>query len=193
METGRWTTKDPIGFGGGDGNLYSYVTNDPVDFVDPSGLEPDLRYRTELEAAYHALTDIIFQSIKEKVEYGGTIFYDPRPSSKGYFYIKARTDTSSKYVNPFQPTPKWCSPTAFYHTHYTPALFSPEDRITANDTKRNVYVITSDLVMGLADPTKLVTPNDPYGKSRKVDVKQTTWDVSGGPPWVQVIPPMIIR
>jgi RHS repeat-associated protein len=37
-ETGRWLSKDPILFGGGDTNLMSYVANDPVNFVDPSGL-----------------------------------------------------------------------------------------------------------------------------------------------------------
>ncbi len=37
VETGRWTTKDPIRFGGGDTNLYGYVLNDPVNFVDPNG------------------------------------------------------------------------------------------------------------------------------------------------------------
>lgn len=36
--TGRWMTKDPIGFDGGDVNLYGYVLNDPINFVDPSGL-----------------------------------------------------------------------------------------------------------------------------------------------------------
>ena len=36
--TGKWTAKDPIGFGGGDTNLYGYVLNDPVNFVDPEGL-----------------------------------------------------------------------------------------------------------------------------------------------------------
>ena len=36
--TGKWTAKDPIGFDGGDSNLYGYVLGDPVDFVDPSGL-----------------------------------------------------------------------------------------------------------------------------------------------------------
>jgi RHS repeat-associated protein len=35
--TGRWTAKDPILFGGGDTNLYGYVVNDPVNFVDPLG------------------------------------------------------------------------------------------------------------------------------------------------------------
>jgi len=30
-------SKDPIQFGGGDTNLYRYVLNDPVNFVDPEG------------------------------------------------------------------------------------------------------------------------------------------------------------
>jgi uncharacterized protein RhaS with RHS repeats len=34
---GRWLTKDPIGFAGGDTNLYRYASNDPVNFVDMSG------------------------------------------------------------------------------------------------------------------------------------------------------------
>ena len=38
--TGRWTTKDPILFKGGDTNLYSYVFANPVNFIDPSGLAP---------------------------------------------------------------------------------------------------------------------------------------------------------
>jgi len=37
-ETGRWTSKDPILFGGGDVNLYGYVMLDPINKVDPSGL-----------------------------------------------------------------------------------------------------------------------------------------------------------
>ena len=39
--TGRWTAKDPISFSGGDTNLYGYVLNDPVNMVDPAGLEGD--------------------------------------------------------------------------------------------------------------------------------------------------------
>ncbi len=36
-ETGRWTAKDPILFNGGDTNLYGYVLNNPVNWVDPNG------------------------------------------------------------------------------------------------------------------------------------------------------------
>jgi len=35
---GRFLTKDPIGFAGGDGNLYGYVANNPVNWADPLGL-----------------------------------------------------------------------------------------------------------------------------------------------------------
>ncbi|TDJ72035.1 MAG: hypothetical protein E2O38_05885, partial [Proteobacteria bacterium] len=38
-ETGRWTAKDPIRFAANDTNLYGYVLNDPVNFVDPMGLQ----------------------------------------------------------------------------------------------------------------------------------------------------------
>ena len=34
----RFISEDPLAFGGGDVNLYAYVGNNPVNFVDPSGL-----------------------------------------------------------------------------------------------------------------------------------------------------------
>jgi RHS repeat-associated protein len=36
--TGRWTTKDPLRFGGGGPNLYGYLLDDPVNGIDPWGL-----------------------------------------------------------------------------------------------------------------------------------------------------------
>ena len=39
--TGRFISEDPIGFGGGDANLFRYAYGDPVNFRDPSGLQID--------------------------------------------------------------------------------------------------------------------------------------------------------
>lgn len=41
-EIGRWTTKDPLLFAGGQPNLYLYVGNDPVAKKDPTGLAEGL-------------------------------------------------------------------------------------------------------------------------------------------------------
>ncbi|MBZ0143937.1 MAG: AHH domain-containing protein, partial [Rhodocyclaceae bacterium] len=53
-ETGRWTAKDPIGFGGGSAGLFEYCGNRPVSCVDRSGLqdedfEPDFRPHLPVE------------------------------------------------------------------------------------------------------------------------------------------------
>ena len=34
---GLFTTKDPISFDGGDTNLYGYMLNDPINWIDPTG------------------------------------------------------------------------------------------------------------------------------------------------------------
>jgi RHS repeat-associated protein len=36
-DTGRWTAKDPIGFSGGDVNLFGYCLNNPLNYTDPRG------------------------------------------------------------------------------------------------------------------------------------------------------------
>ena len=36
-EVGRWLSKDPILFAGGDTNLYGYTFNDPINRIDPTG------------------------------------------------------------------------------------------------------------------------------------------------------------
>jgi RHS repeat-associated protein len=38
-ESGRWTSKDPIGFKGGTTNLYEYAFNDPINRTDRTGLD----------------------------------------------------------------------------------------------------------------------------------------------------------
>ena len=38
-QIGRFISEDPIGFAGGDVNLYGYVWNNPLNYVDPFGLD----------------------------------------------------------------------------------------------------------------------------------------------------------
>jgi RHS repeat-associated protein len=58
-QTGTWTTRDPIGFGGGGPNLYQYVHGDPVNFVDPSGLGPEDPFNFDLGDGWWARIDRI--------------------------------------------------------------------------------------------------------------------------------------
>jgi RHS repeat-associated protein len=51
-EVGRWTAKDPIGFTGGDTDLYGYVLNDPANYFDPSGLEMALSNSDDILRAF---------------------------------------------------------------------------------------------------------------------------------------------
>lgn len=44
-KVGRFISKDPIGFNGGDVNLYRYVSNNPVNATDPSGLYAAVMWR----------------------------------------------------------------------------------------------------------------------------------------------------
>ncbi|EDN71518.1 protein containing RHS repeats [Beggiatoa sp. PS] len=57
-EIGRWTAKDPILFDGGDTNLYGYVVNDPINFVDLFGLKVDTgKIREDFRACLKEMTN----------------------------------------------------------------------------------------------------------------------------------------
>jgi len=58
--TGRWTAPDPIGFNGGQFNLYVYVNGDPVNFVDLSGANAFLT----------RLTPILFTVLRGMLKFG---------------------------------------------------------------------------------------------------------------------------
>jgi RHS repeat-associated protein len=51
---GRWLSKDPILFNGDDTNLYGYVFQDPINYIDPEGLaanDPSPQYPTQQQTA----------------------------------------------------------------------------------------------------------------------------------------------
>lgn len=115
---GRWLTEDPIGFDAGDPNFYRYVGNNPVRFVDPSGLCAEEKcpesYKVSKELA-KVLDDAWRLTEKGKVEHGGSIIIDKdgkliyRPTKPG--------ETDSIPADHFpQPGPgeQWGGS---YHTH----------------------------------------------------------------------------
>ncbi len=55
--TGRWTTKDPIGFNAGVSNFYEYVLNDPINYIDIDGMQIVLPFPTPIPLPFGANPD----------------------------------------------------------------------------------------------------------------------------------------
>jgi RHS repeat-associated protein len=89
-DAGRWTTKDPIWFGGGDGNLYAYIMNDPINGVDPSGLDP-FEYFDDFRVALIDAAEFIWKNYRSDAkDFYGFLYQNAqgKKDAKGlYFYI----------------------------------------------------------------------------------------------------------
>ncbi|MBU0475278.1 MAG: hypothetical protein KKF62_14085 [Bacteroidetes bacterium] len=76
---GRWTSKDPILFAGGQSNLYEYCLNDPINILDPNGLQVIGIY-SKSSGKIHALDLNTFDVVNINAESGGKPFGDPIPN-----------------------------------------------------------------------------------------------------------------
>jgi len=113
----RFIAEDPIGFKGNDFNLYGYVRNNPMLWIDPLGLTPGELFIEEDAAAIDAIDCVCkkFRSSKG-LEWGG---YIQRVWADGRWKYRAstpRTDNSPGSVWPGTPTGD-PSVTSLYHTH----------------------------------------------------------------------------
>lgn len=151
-ETGGWLNRDPIGEIGGI-NLYGYVANNPITWVDIFGLCPGDPYLSPDLAAIAALNDINPTSIRENIEYGGLILKILEGPNKGkYTYSKPRTDYQRDWVR----IPTRCPTTdaGAYHTHSGPADGSEE----------SFSELDMDHADGFGTPLYLATPQGRFGK-----------------------------
>jgi RHS repeat-associated protein len=99
---GRWLSKDPIRFDGGDTNLYGYVLQDPINLIDPNGenaLIPAIIFGG-------AAIVIGILPVDEGSIPPPRMFFPPRaPSPPDYF-----NDNPNKCTQPAQPIYKNPSP-----------------------------------------------------------------------------------
>ena len=149
-EVGRFISEDPIGFAGGDINLYSYVGNNPHGFIDPFGYSPcdpqkgksqkqGGRSRRKRQSKDELAKDWLKfwnpLSIGEGVELGARICMKLKT---GKILV---TDTKVGDMRSVSPTecPEGTVSVARLHTHgginfrFKSEEFSLPDRINAND------------------------------------------------------------
>ncbi|MBS1971499.1 MAG: DUF4329 domain-containing protein [Bdellovibrionales bacterium] len=138
---GRWTAKDPIRFSGDSANLYSYTFADPVNFMDIDGLKPGDKFKTAREAAQDAIKYVNDQSIREDIEYAGTV----NINSDGT-YSATDPQGGGKHKSDFMVDKEKCK--AIYHTHgadspgWDDENFSAKDKAEARRFKLPSYLGT---------------------------------------------------
>ncbi|HEY9786125.1 MAG TPA: RHS repeat-associated core domain-containing protein, partial [Candidatus Obscuribacterales bacterium] len=76
---GRFLQVDPIGYAGGDLNLYTYVNNDPLGSTDPLGLSP-----MRVGPLPTPVAEAPSPADRSKAWYGATDITPPSPTPEGY-------------------------------------------------------------------------------------------------------------
>ncbi|MDP3498750.1 MAG: RHS repeat-associated core domain-containing protein [Myxococcales bacterium] len=109
--TGRWMSKDPASFGGGDTNLFAYAESNPGLLVDPDGLDPGTPFPLPEEAAKDALAYAQPSSVGYCVEYAGSICQGDRG------YSATEPNPGSPNWSTPSPCPKGTKEWGRYHSH----------------------------------------------------------------------------
>jgi RHS repeat-associated protein len=153
---GRFISEDPLGFGGGDVNLFAYARNNPVSRIDPFGLKPGDPFATADAAALDAIDFIMPRSISDNLEYGGWVYYN---SENGYYsYTEAVAgDERSINVKTFNEPCDGNKKTSIYHTHtgnaYNVGWFSQDDYLISGVAYLvPIYLGTSSGLVRVYDP-----------------------------------------
>ncbi len=139
-ETGRWTSKEPLGFAGSR-NWYVYSYNNPVNWYDLTGFKPGDPFKTADEAAIDALEWIMPISRLDDREYGGVIY----KGDDGCFYatepIVGEDGINNRDFN--FPGELLKKSIASYHTHPNKSAktFSKKDIYTNEKFHKDGYLM----------------------------------------------------
>jgi RHS repeat-associated protein len=171
-EVARFTTIDPIRDGA---NWFAYVNNDPVNWVDILGLLPGDTFSSVEAAAMdfgHTFND---DSIRNNIEYGASVYYDPLKD--GYTYTNPARGTKDSVlgtVDQINPTQAQLHTHAAYDKNYQNNVFSTDDKNLADKANVPSYVATPNGSLLKYDPdtmkpTTISTnlPSDINDPSRK--------------------------
>jgi len=103
-QVGRFISEDPIGFDGGDVNLYAYVNNNPVMGIDPWGLEATIDINRSIYTPNSVIGTISVTSTVTNSTFSGYTLENANPPNpnlpvpQGAYSAFVRTDHSPNRV-----------------------------------------------------------------------------------------------
>jgi len=127
--------------------LYSYSDNNPVKYLDPSGLAPGDQFSTMLAAVTDFGKTYNDDSIRKNAEYGATVYTQTNAGGLVTYTYSVPNRGEEAAVVPSLP-PNGQQPVGIVHTHgaYSPYFqnneFSPSDMEVAKSLGVPIYVAT---------------------------------------------------
>ena len=93
----RFMSQDPIGFGGGDTNLYGYVRNDPINWTDPLGLTVSIYMQDPDFPEIHQIFPEVYQAYQKvkSTPTGSRICRQLEDSPREYLIVPTLEATSA--------------------------------------------------------------------------------------------------